>query len=106
MRELSWRFRVRTLLILVALAAVVLGVGRTVLRLYRAKSYRQQASSWAQDRARYQQLAEVSRSRGDGAAAAKRDRLAAYCEEWRRVLEDAASKGDLVMATSGPSAPK
>ena len=99
------RFRVRTLLMVVALVAVFLGGSRMALTTYRAKSYRQDVQFWADWRDRYQQAAARFRSSGDTARAAKRDRLAAYCEEWRRIMEHAASTGEPVMVSSGPSLP-
>ena len=99
------RFRVRTLLIVVALVAIFLGGSRMALRTYRAKMYRQDAQFWADWRDRYQEAAARFRSSGDTAGAAKRDRRAAYCEEQRRIMEHAASTGELLYVSSGPSRP-
>jgi hypothetical protein len=101
-----FRLRVRTLLILVASAALVLGGTRTALRSYRAKRYQQDVLNWADWRNRYQEKAERFRTGGNTAGAAKQERLAAYCEEWRRIMEHAASTGEIVYVSSGPSRPK
>jgi hypothetical protein len=106
MKAPNCRLRLRTLLISVALLAVLLGVTRMALRMYRAKTYRQQAQSWADDWNRYRQAAALCRLRGDTTGAAKRERLAAYCEEWRQILQHAASNGEMVILSSGPSPPK
>jgi predicted ATPase len=106
MKVPSFRFRVRALLILVASVALVLGGSRMAFRSYRAKRYQQDVLFWADWRSRYQEKAERYRSNGDAAGATKHEKLAAYCEEWRRIMEHAASTGELVSLSSGPIPPK
>ncbi len=106
MRVPRFRFRVRALIGLVALVAVSLGGGRMALRSYRAKQYQQDVLFWTDWRSRYQEKGERYRSRGDAAGAAKQERLAAYCEQWRAIMELAASTGEGVSVSTGPSPPR
>jgi hypothetical protein len=102
MRWLSRGFRVRTLLILIMLVGVLLGGSRMAMRTYRANMYGRQALEAAYSRDRHRQNAVMYRLRDDTVAAEKQDKLAEYSEDWRRVLEHAASSGEMVYASSGP----
>src|SRR5437764_10490930 len=91
----TWRrFRLRSLLIVVMLVAVLLGGLRTLLeRRGRFVRNQGQVRAWTGQRNKYQQLAELARSKGDIAGAAKWDELAVYADGWRRVFEHRVSGG-------------
>lgn len=94
MRGPTWRrFRLRTLLIVVILVAALLGGLRTLERRGRFIRNQGQVRAWTGQRNKYQQLAELARSKGDIAGAAKWDELAVYADGWRRVFEHRASGG-------------
>ena len=98
-----WRFRLRTLLILVMLVAALLGGVRTLERMGRLNHHRHQAEVWAGERNVRQKFADIARSRGDLAGAARWDRDAAYADGLRRVFEHLALGGD---PGHGPPIPK
>jgi hypothetical protein len=90
----TWRrFRPRTLFIVVMLVAVLLVGHRTLERRARFIRNQGQVRAGTGERNKYQQLAELARSKGDIAGAAKWDELAVYADGWRRVFEHRASGG-------------
>ena len=97
------RFRLRTLLILVMLVAVLLAGVRSLERMGRINLRRHQAEVWAGESKQRRKLADIARSRGDLAGAAKWDELAVYADGWRRVFEHRASGGSW---NNGPPIPK
>jgi hypothetical protein len=100
----TWRrFRLRTLLIVVTLVAVLLGGLRMLERRGRFIRNQRQVRAWTGQRNKYQQLAELARSKGDVAGAAEWDELAVYADGWRRVFEHLASGGSW---DNGPPIPK
>src|SRR5947208_2772630 len=89
-----WRqFRLRQLLIVVVLVAVLLAGLRAVEQRARFVRNQGQVRAWTGQRNKYRQLAELARSEGDIAGAAKWDDLAAYADGWRRVFEYRAPGG-------------
>src|SRR5437588_12242368 len=89
-----WRqFRLRQILIAVVLVAVLLAGLQAVEQRARFVRNQGQVRAWTGQRNKYQQLAELARSRRDTAGAAKWDELAAYADGWRRVFEHRASGG-------------
>src|SRR4051812_42721395 len=97
------RFRLRTLLILVMLVAVLLASVRSLARMGRMNLHRHQAEVWAGESKQRQKLADIARSRGDLAGAAKWDELAVHADGWRRRFEHLASGGS---RDTGPPIPK
>lgn len=90
----TWRFRLRTLLIMVILVGALLGGLRLLEGRGRyIRNNQGQVRAWTGQRNKYQQLAELARSRGDMAGAAKWDSLAAYADGWRRMFEHLALGG-------------
>jgi hypothetical protein len=103
MRVPIWRFRLRTLLILVMLMAALLGGARSLEKMGRINRHRHQAKVWAGEMNKRQELADIARSSDDLAGAAKWDSLAKYADGWRRVFEHLASGGEW---GNGPPIPK
>ncbi len=98
-----WRVRLRTLLILLMLVGALLGGLRLLEQRGRFIRNQGQVRAWTGQRNKYQQLAELARSRGDMAGAAKWDSLAAYADGWRRMFKHLGSGGRW---NNGPPIPK
>jgi hypothetical protein len=88
-----WRFRLRTLLIVVMLVALLFGGLRALERQGRYVRNQGQVRAWTGQRNKYRQLSELARSKGDIADATKWDELAEYADGLRRVYEHAAQGG-------------
>ena len=95
MRRPAWRrSRLRTVLAVVMPLAVLLGGLRMLERRGRVVRDQGQVRAWAGQRNKYQQLAELARSKGDMAGAETWDELAVYADGWRRVFEYRAAGGE------------
>jgi hypothetical protein len=99
------QFRLRTLLIVVMLVAVLLAGYRMLERRGGLYHHQRQVYVWTRQRDKYQRLAEQARSEGDVAGATKFDALAVYADGWRRVFEHQVSGGDWSDAPPIPKVP-
>ena len=104
MHKPFWRVRLRTYLVAVTLTGALLGCSLRWIEERRCYvRNHSHVEVWTGQRNIDRRLAELARSRGDSAGAAKWDAQAAHADGWRRVFEHLEAGGHW---DDGPPVPR